>query len=146
MSTCYVALHFWWSRVEVPRGCFAELPPSLYYIASKLIKNPQPGYWSLVVENWSARTAVQGLWKAYDLFRLFYIPLVLWSVIRTLDLYIPLGSEENWDELLSFPDVMDGVDWELVSVTNQPDGCFSEYDRSLWRPSTHSGVFVYYNP
>lgn len=32
MSTLYVALPSWWDRVEVPRGCFAEIPPSLYYI------------------------------------------------------------------------------------------------------------------
>lgn len=61
----YVPFPAWWSKAEVPSGCFAELSLCVYYVGSRLPEDRHSGYCSLVAAEWAARVAVHLLWEAY---------------------------------------------------------------------------------
>ena len=142
----YVPIPTWWSTFEVPRGCFAETPPCVAYIGSRLMANPDNGYWVLFLCEWAARVAAFTLWEVYDQFRIWYIPPQLRRLIRELDLYTVLGSSDNVTELEYLLGVIDDIDWSTVSAENVPPGNRSRFARSPGRQYPGAGDFVYFNP
>lgn len=58
-----------WSRIKVPRGCFAELPPVFTYKRFKLM-DTDSGWWVVAYKKCAAKTATFILYEVYDQFRL----------------------------------------------------------------------------
>lgn len=117
----YVCLLIWWSKVEVPCRCFAELSPCFDYVGSWLIEYHHSGYWYLVAAEWEARVVLHLLWDVYDHLRIWYIPPLLRTIIRRLDLHPALGSEANVADLNLNLTIIDRVWWAQVHLANQPE-------------------------
>ncbi|CAN8073192.1 unnamed protein product, partial [Agarophyton chilense] len=108
--------------------------------------DPNSGYWALVAAEWEARVAAHLLWDAHDHFRIWYIPPMLRTIMRQIDLVPALGSGSNVQDLYPILDVTNNTQWDRVPVANQPAGEGSARDKSPGRYDSGSGNWVYYNP
>ena len=96
----FVAVNRLWRTLEVPRGCYAELPSVLTLVQGDLWGGDQSGWWTVFVTEWAARVAAYVLWDAYDNCRLWALSATLIGFIRQLDLSQVLGSRANEREML----------------------------------------------
>ncbi|PXF40140.1 hypothetical protein BWQ96_10156 [Gracilariopsis chorda] len=141
----YLSIPDFWPAVEVPRGCYVELPPCLTYVGSYFINNPPEGLWSLLATEWTVRVAAYLLIEAYDAYRLWHIPELVRQSIRHLDQSEVLGSVRNAREATQMVDLIDQIDWDRVPANQVSDGVRRPTDRSPGR-DTNAGDFVYFDP
>ena len=59
-----------WRKLEVPRGCNAELPMIFSYKMDEL-RDPQSGYWVIAYTEWVVKVAAFVLFDVYDSYRLW---------------------------------------------------------------------------
>ena len=59
----YISLPNWWSRWEVPQGCWADLGPTSTYLGTRILKDPNSGWWSVVSTKWVTHIAAFLLWE-----------------------------------------------------------------------------------
>lgn len=142
----YLALPGMWSNLEVPRGCYVELPPCVSYVGSHLINDPNSGYWNVFCAEWCARVAAYILWEVYDTGRLWHIPSLLVQSILAMDLSLPLGSYANLEELHRLVRVIRDHPWDTVPVSHSRRGNQQTLDRSPGRRTPSSGDFILYDP
>lgn len=139
----------YWRRVEVPRGCRAELPPVVSYRNSAL-QDPNHGLWMTVYNGFAVKAASFILQDVYDKYRLWSIPPRLMTLIRGLDLSTVLGNRENTEELDRLLGVIEETDFSVLpnSWTSRGGG------EGVRRPlgglclgrRGAGGDFVYYDP
>ena len=140
----YVVATKVWESLEVPRGCLAELPPSITYLGSRLIADPRSGVWVVVITEWVARVAAFILWDAYDIFRLWYIPPAIRGYAKKLDLSFVLGSRENANEFSRMIAKVEEINWEQVPANQNKRG--TRRDRHCLGRTGPSGDYVWYDP
>lgn len=112
----YIRLPTWWSRWEVPQGCWADLGPTPAYLGTRIIQDPSSGWWSVVLTEWVTHVAAFLLWEVYDTHRLWWIPYMVLESILYLDLSIPLGGAANYAEVRDLMEVLSRVSWNDVPV------------------------------
>lgn len=76
----------------------------------------------------------------------WYVPPHLRQVIHRLDLFTPLTLEVNVDEVQTFLNNIDRVNWDTILADNIPDGTPARHDHSPGRSSPTTGNVVYYDP
>ena len=143
--TRYVALPDHWADFETPRGFMCDLPPVLTYAGRHMINNPSSGVWVVFYTEWVAKVAAALLWEAYDNYRIFYLHPVIRESIKTLELGPVLGSPSNYQEVLSFVEVIDQTNWDSVPAMQQQRGHTNKLDMSPGK-SDASGDWVFYDP
>lgn len=143
----YVRLPEWWSFSEVCWGCYVELPPVLTYLGSAMVWDPRSGVWSVLVTKWAVRVAAYILAEVYDKYRLCYIQPRVWAAIRRLDMRVPLGGEENAEEMLALLDHIESVDWATVPFENsQRQHAHSGSGPGLGRNTPLAGDTIFFDP
>lgn len=105
-----------WRDVEVPQGCFANLPAMFSYLGSEMIDDPESGWWVFAFTEWAVRVAVFLLQEVYDTYRVWAISPTLIGFIRKLDTSVPLGCGTNVEELRSLLDVIENTDFRRLPV------------------------------
>ena len=146
----FVPIDRYWRQLEVPRGCYAELPSVLTLLQGDLWysswNGTTSGWWVLFYTEWAARVAAYVLWDAYDNFRLWCLSSTLIEFIRRLNLSQVLGSSANAAELLDYLTEIEGTDWTTVPVewTHRPASS-SATDLSPGRVG-EGGDFFYFDP
>lgn len=141
----YVAIPSHFRECETPHGFFADLPPVLTYLGSKLIGKPHSGVWCIFYTEWIAKVASILLWECYDSFRLFWVPPKIRNGIRELHLTQVLGNPHNEIEVRSLVEVIDNVDWASVPSANRCRGESAKVDLSPGRRG-EAGDFIWYDP
>lgn len=142
----YITLLHLWSTFEVLRVCLAEMHPSLSYIGSRLINNQECCYWSLFLSERAFRFAAFLLWEVYDKQRLWYFPRHPCQMIRQLELYIPLESQANVEEVQVLLNTIERVDWDALSDANVHAGEPTRHDRHPGRRKPSALYFVFFDP
>lgn len=88
-----------WRKIEVPRGCLAELPPVFTYKAEELM-DANSGWWVVAYTEFVLRVVAFLLFEAYDNIRAWAVSKDLIRLARGLNLEPSLGSMENVNEAL----------------------------------------------
>ncbi len=143
----FVGLNTGWKRLEVPRGCVAELPAVFSYKTSELL-DPQSGWWVVAFTEWAAKVAGAVLGDVYDTFRLWYLPPLMIAGIRSLDLVTVLGNATNAAEMRRLLAVIEATDF-----STKPDHWNERSKRLGTHAVEHSpgragngADFIYYDP
>lgn len=102
-----------WSRIEVPMGCYAELPPVFSYKGSAMM-DPRSGYWVVGYTEFVAKTVAFVLFDAYDNFRLWRLSPRMIEFMWKLDLKPVLGSERNIDEFEYMLGMIEDTDFKRL--------------------------------
>ena len=81
----YVRIPDHFADVEVPRGCYVDLPPVLTYKGVEMMQDPSSGLWVVFYAEYTARVAAFLLWEVYDRYRLWFVPerLRQWIIDET---------------------------------------------------------------
>ena len=90
----FCALTPYWSRIEVPRGCAAELPPIFSYKMRELM-DPASGWWVVAYTEFAVKVAAFVLMDAYDRYRLWALSPTLITQLLRLNLDRALGNAGN---------------------------------------------------
>lgn len=53
----YVRIPNCWGSLEMPGGCYVELPPCVSYVGSQLISDKDSGFWAVFASEWCAKVA-----------------------------------------------------------------------------------------
>lgn len=79
-----------WRSIEVPRGCYAELPPVFTYKATEL-RDPSSGLWVVAYTEYMFRVVAFLLFEAYDNCRIWAVSRDFCHLAGELDLGPALG-------------------------------------------------------
>ena len=110
-------LHRLWGRIEVPRGCYAELPPCFTYIWREMKEDDNSGWWVVAFTEMICKTAAYILQDVYDSYRLWALSAVTIRCCRELNLVPVLGNQKNVDEFLSLLDVIESTTFTDLPAT-----------------------------
>lgn len=113
-SHLYVAPPPEWSNLELPEGFFAPLPGVLSYKATDLARTYGTPYWAVFYADWTASVAATWLWEIYSSCRLWCLPKLIFLLIQELwpGLPRPVGGKHNRDELESWLNLMEKINWD----------------------------------
>ena len=142
MERAFCELTGYWSRIEVPRGCSAELPMVFSYKMRELM-DPQSGWWVVAYTEFAVKVAAFILMDAYDRFRLWALSPTLISQLLMLDLDGALGNAENARELRRMLRVINDTDFS--SLPNWWSARGDAESRSPGRTGIGAD-WVYYDP
>lgn len=81
-----------WSRIEVPRGCFAEFPHVFTYKSVELL-DADTGWWVVAYTDFAANVAAFILYELYDQIRIWALSTTMVRYIRALDLMAVFGNK-----------------------------------------------------
>ena len=115
-----------WDDVEVPPHCYADLPPVLAYMGSRLIGDVFSGWWCVFYTGYAAHVAAFVLWDVYDRHQLWRLHSTLIEWIRRLELTEELGSPMNQGDLHFLLEVIENLDWSTGEVIDIPAAQRSE--------------------
>ena len=130
-----------WRRIEVPRGCCAELPPVFTYKAEQLM-DPESGWWVVAYTEFVLRVAAYLLFDAYDNLRVWAMSPDMTRLLKEIDLVGPLGSEANSTEALRIVAAIESINFD-----NQPENWRSRgnYASGSTGRNGPGADYVYYN-
>lgn len=94
-----------WSRLEVPRGCVAELPAVFTYRIRELM-DPASLWWTVAYTKLAAKTAALVLLELFDSCRLWDLSHEMIEGMRRLNLQSVLGNNRNASERCRFLDAI----------------------------------------
>lgn len=141
----FPALTPWWTNYEVPHGLSVPLPASFYYSSLSLIQDPTCPWWTLFIHEWIASISSFWMWTLYTRYELWFLPPVVCRGIRALrhSLSFVLGNPATYDELISYLDMMDDINWDQDFGFHP----YSWYGRDHSSGPIHHGTnYVLYNP
>lgn len=132
-----------WGKVEVPRGCYAELPPVFSYKIQALMDR-RHGLWVVAYTGFAAKVACFLIQEVYDHYRLWALSAKMIENIRALDLIIPLGSQHNVDEVRRLLTVIENTDFSRYPSSWAARGTRA-VDYSPGRRASGAD-YIYYDP
>jgi len=145
----FVLIPYWFADWEVPQGCLAELPAVVTYRGFAMAARRDSPFWTIFITEWVVNVCKNLLWDCYDRYCLWYTPDAVIEGAEYLAsaglLTVPLGGEENVNELMGLIDVVRTTEWDQVPIR--------QTHRSPSRNTSHSpgrlgdaGDFIYYDP
>lgn len=118
----YPAVPGWWEEWEVRIGFRAELPPSVYYLGSELMRHPvNSPWWAVVRTEWTVIVGKRFLWAASQ-GKLFLLPTLIVEGLSALDLAGIYGGTETVAAMNACLEAHGQVDWWSVPPGDLPDG------------------------
>lgn len=90
----YANLTVSWSRIKVPKGCYAELPPVLTCMGSAFM-DPESGYWVVGYTELVAKAIALFLFDAYDSYLTWRLSSPMIGFMRKSLLKTVLGNDRN---------------------------------------------------
>jgi len=131
-----------WRKLEVPRGCNAELPMIFSYKMDEL-RDPQSGYWVVAYTEWVVKVAAFVLFDVYDSYRLWALSPAMIEALGQLNLDQALGNRENARELRRLVAVIENTRFSDFPAEWRARGSHVSLDPGR----QGSGAdFIYYNP
>lgn len=112
-ENAFAELTRFWRRLEVPRGCYAELPPVFSYKAEEL-KDPASGWWVVAYTEFVFRVVAFLLFEAYDNCKIWAVSPDLCRLAREVNLEPALGSMGNVNEALRIIGVIENTRFESL--------------------------------
>ena len=131
-----------WRKLEVPRGCNAELPMIFSYKMDEL-HDPQSGYWVVAYTEWVVKVAAFILFDVYDSYRLWALSPAMIEAIGQLNLDQALGNRENARELRRLVAVIENTRFSDFPAEWRARGSHASLDPGRQGPGAD---FIYYNP
>jgi hypothetical protein len=146
----FAELTQFWSRLEVPRGCLAELPMVFTYRMRELM-DPESGWWVVAYTEYAMKAAVYILMDVYFNYRLWCLSPHLIDAFEGLDLGVALGCGANVCEFRRLLGVMRSIDYSIrpsdwTARGDNADNTPAERSRRGWGRQGPGADYVYYDP
>lgn len=140
----WIKLHRLFGRIEVPRGCYVELPPAFSYVWREMMEDENSGWLVVIFTEFTCKVASFILQDVYDNYRLWALSSDTIRCLRGLDLVGVLGNQENVDELHRLLDVIDSTNFnQLPESWRQRGERMHDYSPGRVGPGAD---WMYYDP